>query len=259
MTKLFCFSFLLLTITSCYEATSGCKDVLATSYDVAADDPCDDDCCDYPELKLTISHRFGENTFSYDSLYINNLGQFYSFKYIHLYLSNAVLIDTFGNSLPISDFISITDDGNEETIIDDNISFTPGSFRFEFGTWIGSGVIKQLNFDIGLRSEITKSTVANESSHLINSIGDSLCIEPLIASTYISLDSVLTDNYAVFKTPARTPISIDLRQEISRGFDVTVVLNVDYAKWFEDVDFTQIDNIEPQIEIKNAELFELRD
>ena len=50
---------LALGLSACYEPEEGCLDVAAKNFQVDADLNCPDDCCEYPNLKLLLSHRVG--------------------------------------------------------------------------------------------------------------------------------------------------------------------------------------------------------
>ena len=252
---------MLLMVTSCYEPKEGCTDVLATNYEASADEACENDCCTFPQLKLTVSHKHGNATFSFDSVYINDLGQAYSFKFIQLYLYNARLIDDNGQSVPIHQEVLLNPgQNNEQSIIDDLISFQPRNFRYEFGEWIGSGSFTELKFNIGIPPEIDTSSFVTQASHPINTLGDSLIIdETRYSPLYISLDSVPGRSYFNVKLLEEIQISIVADKLIERGFDVTYELEVDYAKCFQSVDFdASTDEIRLQLREGAKNLFVLR-
>lgn len=61
-------------LTSCYEKKLGCLDVYATNYDFAADAVCEDDCCKYPALNISLTHTFNDFSFNLKDTLINNIG-----------------------------------------------------------------------------------------------------------------------------------------------------------------------------------------
>ena len=256
-----CLILCLFTIYSCYEPSEGCTNVLATNYEASADESCDDECCTFPELKLTVSHKHGENTLSFDSIYTNELGQAYSFKFIQLYLYNARLIRDNGESIAINQSVLLNPgEENEVEIIDDLISFRPSSFRFEFGEWIGTGEFTSLAFSIGIPPSIDSSTFVTEESHPINNIGDSLVIDnDKYAPAYISLDTIPNSSYFNVRLLNEVEVTISDFRIIDRGFDVTFELDVDYSQWFKEVDFSSTEEeIRSKVSTGSQSLFVLR-
>ena len=55
---LFLFICLACCFAGCYEPIEGCLDVRATNFDLNADRSCPDNCCEYPELRLKLLHRY---------------------------------------------------------------------------------------------------------------------------------------------------------------------------------------------------------
>lgn len=87
----------------CYQAVQGCLDAQATNYSVDADEPCPDDCCTYPSIKLKIQHCYEVAPDSFislnygDSIYYDALGEPFRISGIQYYMSAFKLVKTDGS------------------------------------------------------------------------------------------------------------------------------------------------------------------
>jgi hypothetical protein len=113
--KKIAFSWLLISIlmlSGCYEPQEGCLDASATNFDLDADSGCGD-CCTYPALKVSFTHRWptpddAEAPLQFSpGWYTDGLGQPFRIKSIRYYWSDLALIDLSGQARRVIDSIDL--------------------------------------------------------------------------------------------------------------------------------------------------------
>ena len=113
----------LLGNTRCEPPTRGCLDIEATNLDVSADAPCEDDCCTYPQLVLTVNQEYNGAIWRPDSAYQNDLGYWFRIRSIVFYLSDFTFFQN-GTSYQITDSLrmkvyNVAVDTTEAVFLDD--------------------------------------------------------------------------------------------------------------------------------------------
>ncbi len=261
---LFAFCFLY----SCASKKDGCLDINATNFDVSADQSCGD-CCTYPTLKLTFSHKIvpavnpdSTANFKYNTAYQIpfDTSEVFDIERIRFHVSNFKLIDLQGNKIGVLDTIQLENDFGPFTVEDnfakvDRDIFTASSI----GTFIGGGQYVGAEFEIGLDSEIQNAKPASTpSNHPLNINNDSLLYDS-IQNTYLTSLIILnrdtlssTDSTEIkLYESVSIPINFGLPVTIYEGFNLNIQIQIDYLKWFENIDI-QLANIE-EIELQILE------
>ena len=239
----------LLLFAACKEPTEGCLDVEAVNYDVSADDPCPDDCCEYPRLSLSLIHRFQDSLpFSYDSIYSFEGSDRARFEKVIFYLSDFRLVN-LTDSLEVVETIELDLlDGGTETFKDDYtlVSRSIPSFEYDVGEIRGSGTFTVLRFTVGLVGNAENSdaeSISNEDHPL--ALGtDSLWTA---SDGYIFNQIVVIPDTMVDMMPQRIInikgqgnlgfVSLSFPQEVDLGFDIAIPIKIDYEKWFSGINF----------------------
>lgn len=240
---------------ACYEPREGCLDINATNFQTDADKDCLD-CCTYPELNLSFRHRVvlpdtAFNLVYLDSVYTDDFGNPFTIKNIQFYLSNFHLIRASGDEVGVVDSLEFEipqTDGDPlvETVEDNFALINRSTFSdYTLGTFLESNDFAALRFAIGVEGQ------ANNADP--NSINENHPLYFQDEEMHFNIDSGYVFNkIELFRdtTVADTiPVIIDIGLEqnlraivlpavfsLVEGFDITVVLQVDYLTWFEGVD-----------------------
>lgn len=221
---------------SCYEEQEGCLDVLASNYDVKADNPCKD-CCRYPSLILAIAHLYKGESFTAEDTLTNDLDQ--QFKLLDFsYIVSDIAVETPDGDVHVLDSIRLED---ETYIYDDIVLVTPDLFTQDAGNIRYEGEITGVRLSYGL-PKINDTKVVS-SNHLLNQTTDSLYQEDayvihrlLVAAGNEFSDTLLLE---VKNTAGFHPFNITPDAPIFalRGRSLQLTLESEYFQWFRDVNF----------------------
>ncbi len=252
----FLFLLLLVFSQSCNQPTQGCRNINATNYDVTADEDCEDDCCQFPELRMQFSHKIEQRVggvdtvinFQYNTSYIlpASLTDTFSFQKIKCYFSDFRLIDMDGGETQVEDRLTIDLEGEEPdsiTIVDDIFLFDAASSNYTLGEFDEANTYEGLKFKVGLQSELftTNPEIAPAGSAFTP---DSINYEDgfgYIPQKYVffsGIDDPLESDSTVFRV--FEPVEISLNSDpfaLVTGFDATLRLTVRYDRLFENIVF----------------------
>lgn len=244
---------------ACYEPVQGCLDAQATNFSVGADEPCPDNCCTYPSIKLKIQHCYEIATDSFialnygDSVYFDALGEPFRISGIQYYMSEFKLVKSDGSLTGVSDSLTvdqidpISGDTSALTLEDNflllnpvlkEVNITLGNFR-EVATF--SGVRFKLGLDVPANYT---SPVSVDDNHPLAVQDDNMYLSPTEGYIFHKV-GLFADTIATDTIPVITEISgsSNLREielpvvfTTDNGFDVTITIQVDYQNWFEGID-----------------------
>lgn len=232
--------------TSCGGGEAGCLDVNATNFDVAADAACSN-CCEYPTLSLRFNHRVQDSLdFQLNAPYLDARGVAFEVSRLRFYVSGVALVLDSGDTVRVRESLALPLLDGSEALITDDVSLVEkriGTYStVEVGTVIGSGTATQLLLYLGLRAPATVADVAAMAAgHPLGAQTPSLHD----GTTYVQQEWVVQPDtsdasslrelrYTDAAIPLQWPIAVTLR----RGYDTQLTLQVDYAVWWQGVDFT---------------------
>lgn len=267
---------LLLLATGCYERKEGCLDLNATNYDVGADDPCDDDCCTYPTLSLSLLHRFALADIP-DSLVTFNLNRLWALAdapenlfritKAQLYLSQIEFLYQ-DEVFVVSDTISLwlpEGGGFRQTLAtDDFVRIEPANANFLVGNFNYVGPVDLIRFTIGLQapvSQLDQTRIPN--NHPLAITADSLNYDPdrglfsaqvaLLRDTLPGADSISVRAFE----PVTLGVPVDFT--IEPGFNIVLQFRLRYHELFEGIDIrnTDLQNFEVLFQQNLSKLVEL--
>lgn len=266
----------LATLTACFEGEEGCLDVASLNYDVSADEACAD-CCTYPSLTLTFSHKIYEGVdtlnFGYQTPYLNSLAQYFAFDEIGYYVSDVGFLTDQGASISVIDLIDLAVLENNDTTffeVSDNFIFSqPDDFRSQtVGTFLYNGTLTVLQLSLGLPEIVQQTAPALlPDGHPLATQDPAMYVEDTERYLYNRI-AFFRDTTDFSGTPEviqiteendRIDLSLPVSGIIPNGFNVGLTIEVDYLAWFADVDFNNDSNetIKSKIVANLADSFQI--
>ncbi|MEL6925330.1 MAG: MbnP family protein, partial [Bacteroidota bacterium] len=154
----------LFLLVGCYEPVEACLDLQATNFEVTADRACSD-CCTYPTLSLSFSHKVDSNFLSNEDVYLNRVGRPYRIESVVFYISNVQLVDAAGNGYGVEDQIELLalNNGVEEWLeLEDNFLLIERTTRnVTLGEFRSSGDFVGLRFFVGINAPANNANPAS--------------------------------------------------------------------------------------------------
>jgi len=276
-------SFILI-FSSCYTPTDGCLNIDATNYNASADEACDD-CCNFPNLNLKITHSittqgtFGQDSIvnhSADSTFENFANNFFQIKGMEFYLSDFQLVMADGSIAEVEDEMTfmiydnaISQASKDTTIKDDFVLIKRNSFNYNVGEFRKPGTYIELRFTVGIDEKLSSIDADTlESSHPLSS--ENLMYFGTRDSGFVYQEfSIVKDTttnsteiktYQIGKETANSiQIILPLFGELEPGFDVEIPLRVNYTTWLKGINFADdLDETIKSIIVSNTpEAFEI--
>lgn len=253
--KIFGLVLVVISLNGCYEPKEGCLDASATNFDANADEPCLD-CCTFPTLKLNVLHKvvLPDTTLNLvynDSAYTVDGVNYFRINEILFYISNLKLRQTDGTLVGVEDSLQLKvpqNPGDTTSIYVENnfILIDRRNFQaYSIGNFKKSGNFEGIQFTLGIEGPANHA----DPSQLPDSSPLSIQEDSLYWNTDLGYifnriaffrDTIAADTIPVIveigtENALRT---VDLEGTFStrEGFNVTVVLQVDYLQWFKNVE-----------------------
>lgn len=252
-------SFFIVQLVSCYAPTEGCLDPESTNFSISGDNDCED-CCEYPELKLSIFHENMDTTFKLNDTITNDLGQKVTLvDFVFLLSDFKILIEE--STYEVSDSVSLNVSDGIEYAKDDIIRVSREDFTYDIGTIIFDGNTTELSFKVGLlgilnenrfTTAIEDHPLTNDPDSLYQSDSDTYVFQRIkLAQGFNFLDTLVYDVSTV------VDVSFPLVFESVRGSDKTIIIEAQYDKWFEGIDFgfTTKEDVENAITQNTSKVF----
>ncbi len=250
----------------CETPSRGCLDIEATNFAFAADKPCEDGCCTYPNLILVFNQEFDGEVWLQDSVYVNNLGHPFIIRGTAMYFSDFQLGQQ-GQQYGVADTISLkTWTGSDSVTINFVDDFVLGRripLEYTVGTFKKSGFFDEFRCQLGLSA--TANTIVSSktpSGHPLNKQNDSLWLNNTdkfvwlqIAYKKDTLSSTPTDTLRFGASDfGGQPFMISRTGnfEHQTGTDFRISMTLDYALLFKDVNLANIGQSELKAKIISA-------
>ncbi len=246
--------------TACFQPESGCLDVEATNFELAADEPCDSDnsatsCpCTYPILSFdTMSYVVEKSDYQPNTFYRIN-SQFIQIQSIQFYLSGFQFRRTSGEWVGVADTISLAvlneDNQLETQVFADDFVLVNQQPSIDMGAIKQHGTFDSLRFVLGIEAPAnsTDPDSINRTSHaLLESdlhTGDQatgyifnqlIFFRDTLSSTAITLNITAAD-FAGQLDLMELKMPFSYETPIGKDFSLGT-LQVDHAKWFDGINF----------------------
>lgn len=248
---------------SCVEPIVGCLDPESVNYQLDADEACEDECCVFPEIDVSIFHQYQDTALFLGDTLTNTLDQDYSIIDFVYFLSDWQFKDSDGQWHTILDSISLNSGLNTLLEKDDVLRVSRNNFTYNIGTTIFDGSIEEIQFRFGISENFNTLDFTNPiSNHPLTSDPDSLRTDDgyVMLRIQIAQGENLSDTiiYDVSDNTQLSPILFQIEAESLRGNDKNVVIQALYNRWFDAIDFGSMDQdaIESHLALQMQELFE---
>ena len=230
-------------VMGCDQPKTGCTDIRATNFDVAAA-KADNINCTFPSLIFQVAYVVGDSSFLPTSIYKNAKSQSFKIVQAATYLSDFQLITSTDKISKPTDSISLY--RHTDTIRALNSFALIGrnnGFSFTIGTFEDVGkTFAKCQFNLGL-TDVVNQTDATKMpfGHPLSIRADSMYNRA--AKKYI-FNKIVVASGTNFKDTLRLElaglevIKLDKNIKTVEGSDVVISLIVNYLAFFKDVDFT---------------------
>lgn len=250
-----------LFFTTCFQPESGCLDIEAKNFELAADEPCDSDnsatsCpCTYPILSFdTMNYVVEKSNYQPNTFYRIN-SQYIHIQSIQFYLSGFQFRRTSGEWIGVVDTISLVvlnDENQLETqVFIDDFLLVNQERTIDMGAVKQHGTFDSLRFVIGIEApansadpdsinrtshslvEADMHTRNQETGYIFNQL--ILSRDTLPETTAITLNITAADFEGQLDLmELKMPFSYET--PIGKDFSLGT-LQVDHAKWFDGINF----------------------
>ena len=261
-------SFLL---TACYEPVEDCLDRRATNFDISADEPCPD-CCTYPKLKIRFDNKWQYPdtllAFRTDTVFYDALNQPFRINRIRFYWSGFRLVLDSGEELPITDLIDIKIPNGIDTmtlnVVDHFLlaDINSSTDNLTLGTIVPEGMMTGFKTYFGIADPANKAFISEiPKNHVLAPQLGNLNYDTDIGYVFAQIeyfqDTIAVDTIPViiniFGADALKSLSFDLPMPVKliEGFNPQLVIETDFAHWFEGVNVRLGDTLAIQTQISN--------
>ena len=227
----------------CNARVDGCLDLEAENFDVTADNN-DLSLCSYPDLLLDVVYRYGDQTFSRDSLYQNTFGQTFAIPDLYVLFSQFAVTGSEYPRLVVADrtdwFLGTGPEPEEIRAVNDFTFVDQQNFRYRLGEWRQSDFALSVDFAIGVPDSLVPTDpllIPGENKMTDPRAFYNASEDQFSAARFIYvLDSLEADRDTVHLTPGAFHYSFPLAKELVRGGDDTIRVGIDFKILFDDVD-----------------------
>lgn len=252
---------LIILYSSCYTPTDGCLDVDATNFDASADESCED-CCNYPQLNLSIFHSItaegilGDTCINHsaDSTFNFVDDNFFQIEDISFYLSDFQIVMPNGDVSEVEDMITLSiydniiDQNDIDTLVkDDFVLIERGQFSYSVGEFRAPGTYAKVKFNVGISSALNSTDVdtlatthplsSSQEMHF-DSRGAGFIFQNFSVVTDTTQSLTETTNFEIGAAFTTTiPIELDYVQTFEPGVDVEIPLKINYTTWLQGINF----------------------
>jgi hypothetical protein len=248
-----------LLLTQCQEPVLGCLDARATNFDVTAAKPCEDNCCVFPNMKIQFNYAFDTFNFKFNESYKFGTD---SIRFItsQFYVSNVQLQKDDGTKASVLDSILLFRE--QDTLKVPNYYTLSGKnigFESILGKFNQVGIYNKVSFNIGLDVEAAKTIPSKMPSGGPLSIkSDSMYISSEKQYIFNKMTLVRTSKPTdTLRFVIKTLKSVELKGVknlvLREGFDAVVALKIDYKKWLEGVNFSDLNTITENKIVNNTD------
>jgi len=239
------FSFLFL-ITACATREEGCTDALANNFDISVDKSCQS-CCEYPGVRIRLTHKYGSTAMVYNQpIFKDGAGNSFGFGDLRFYISNIQVLSV-GNRVidvqePLDVYVEKAAGDTLKTTVPNSYGLARGVSQADMyvQSYRDTATVNRIRFTVGVSGEMNQANPLRlPSSH------------PLRSSAYDGMYLGAQNGYVFARALYYAQDTVDLKisgnnnlrtielaitpTKIQRGYNLNVLMDVDYAIWFQSV------------------------
>ncbi|MEQ8703726.1 MAG: hypothetical protein RIC19_07390 [Phaeodactylibacter sp.] len=276
-------AFLVLVIalwSGCYEPQDGCLDLEAVNYNFEADNNAPEEC-QYPELRIQFTHQYSTADTLYnfrlrDSVYLDAAGNPFTVNAFTFFISDFELQRTDGTYLNIEEELDLYLFNTNGDIILQSVPDNFGLVTAGNSNVIGLGTLREaadlqsLRFFVGVNGQANVSIADSIPAAHPLGLTDSLLYFNQDSGYVYQFIELFRDTTAADTIPEQLRVGTfaNLQQvalpvvgEKIPGFNLKVVIQIDYRKWLEGINVVTDSKAELQQKIvgNTAEAFSLKE
>jgi hypothetical protein len=245
---------LVFLLAACYEPKEGCLDIEATNYDVSADDQCPK-CCTYPKLSVQVLHyivspKKPDSLFAmryatkYQGLLDSN--EFFFLDRGRFFISNLKLVRQSGEEVGVRDSVLLPRTVGDSIRVENNFSKHDRDIlqAASLGTVRTEGLFVGVKFTIGipqlLLDEVAIDSINSGALFVRNDTLSHDSLTGVIPVRFMLRPDTLDNTPKLdfqFKEPYEISLPFAQPVAIERGYNIKVVLGLNYSVLLENVDF----------------------
>lgn len=242
----FIFILLLFVFTACATREEGCTDALASNFDLGADKPCKS-CCEYPGVRIRLTHKYGSTAVAYNQpIFTDGAGNVFAFGDLRFYLSNIQVVSVGNRVIDVQEPLDVY---VEKAAGDTLKTSLPNSYGLARGvnqtdiyvqSYRDTATVNRIRFTVGVSGEMNQANPLRLPTD-----------HPLRSSTYDGMYLGAQNGYVFTRALYYAQDTVDVKisgssnlrtielaitpTKIQRGYNLNVLMDVDYAVWFQSV------------------------
>ena len=257
--------------SSCNDDEEGCLDTQATNFDVTADIACNS-CCTYPTLSFRINHVYDSitNNLVLSGTYLDAIDSPYLVSAIQYYISDVQLVRADGSEVGVTDILDLTFFDNTIASVEDNFSLIKksiGSYNSaDIGTINTNGNFTKIRFNVGVNNPANYAVIGSmPDEHALSAQTESMHLDItegyIFNKIQIVKDTTTNDitTYEISGDNNLVSVELDYPISLESGYDLGLIVYLDYKKLFESIDFQNDDDntIQTKIVTNTANAFSI--
>ena len=237
---------LCILLSTCATREEGCNDALASNFDLGADKPCDG-CCEYPGVRIRLTHKYGSAAMVYNqAIFTDGSGNTFGFGDLRFYLSNIQVLSVGNKVIDVQEPLDVY---LEKSAGDTLKTSIPNSFGLARGlgqadmyiqSYRDTATINRIRFTVGVNGEMNQANPLRLPSD-----------HPMRSSVYDGMYLGAQNGYVFARALYYAKDTVDVKisgsanlrtvevafspTKIQRGYNLNVLMDVNYARWFQNV------------------------
>lgn len=233
-------------LSTCATREEGCNDALANNFDLAADKPCDG-CCEYPGVRIRLTHKYGSAAMVYNqAIFTDGSGNTFGFGDLRFYLSNIQVLSV-GNKIidvqePLDVYLEKSAGDTLKTSVANSFGLARGLGQADMyiQSYRDTATINRIRFTVGVNGEMNQANPLRLPSD-----------HPMRSSVYDGMYLGAQNGYVFARALYYAKDTVDVKisgsanlrtvevsftpTKIQRGYNLNVLMDVNYARWFQNV------------------------
>jgi hypothetical protein len=237
-----------LSWTACYDSPEGCRDINASNYDVKADIDCENDCCKYSDLILSINHLYGEIEIDTNSIISHPQSGDIRIRSLVFFLTDISLKNgSEHQQSKTTETIQVGIESNGETEFLNHL-FPVAKIKlgktddYVLGNFRNADLYKATAFDFGIKDSINFGDLSNiPSSNPLYQNPDSMYISKTEGFYFLkaSIAYGLEEEKDILISGSQNKIMLDFDHNFDFRNRGSRIMNcvIDYEKWLKEINF----------------------